>query len=451
MRWSDLIGAGLTSLRQRLFRTLLTVLGVVIGTTSVIVMVSLGVGLSASITGNMDNNLSLRQVTVTGAPSQEQVPDASVPTLMDAQMLSTLESMPGAEAVWPVYRVPVEMRIGAYTTWMDVEGLPLEAIEALNIPFETGGMPELGAPLSFILGSGVTQQFWDESTGEPADVDPMAQPLFITFQESSPWEDMPQPGGEFTDDEEPEESPAPPKKFIVPVAGVLSSQGQDWGPYSYLLAADQTSLITALEKAFPGKALPNQPATADGKPKRGFIYSEFRILASDTEAAELLYGDLQDQGYEAYSEIEWIRESQSYSLLVQAVLGGIGFVSLFVAAIGIANTMMMSVYERTKEIGIMKVLGAALSDIRRLFLIESAAIGFFGGILGLLLSLGVSAVLNAVTASGQDAGFGGPISVIPLWLMAGAVAFATGIGTVAGLLPAHRAMRLSPLAAIRAQ
>lgn len=451
MRWSDLIGASLASLRQRFFRTLLTVLGVVIGTTSVIVMVSLGVGLSTEFTGSMDTNLSLRQVSVIAPPPKEASMDASLPTEMDDRMLTTLESMPGVEAVWPVYRVQAEIRVGAHTTWMEVEGVPLEAIEALNVPFESGEMPERGGPLSFVLGNMVDQNFYDPMTGEPVEIDFMDQPMFVTFPEGDFFEEGPMPGSGGDGEEEPAAPPAPPKKFIVPTAGVLSSQGQEWGPYSYLVAADQTSLVNALEEAFPGKALPGQPATADGKPKRGFTYTEFRVLAADSETAEYLYTDLQEQGYQAYSDIEWIREAQSSALLVQAVLGGIGFVSLFVAAIGIANTMMMSVYERTKEIGVMKVLGAALSDIRKLFLIESAAIGFFGGVLGLLFSFAISAVVNAVTG-GATEGFGsGGISVIPVWLMLGAVAFATAIGTVAGLLPAHRAMRLSPLAAIRAQ
>ena len=114
--------------------------------------------------------------------------------------------------------------------------------------------------------------------------------------------------------------------------------------------------------------------------------------------------------------------------------------------------MMMSVYERTKEIGIMKVMGAALGDIRRMFLIESAAIGFLGGVIGLVLSLAASALLNA-TLGAQVAGEGGSgeLSVVPAWLMVGAVVFATLIGTLAGLVPAQRATNLSPLAAMRAE
>ncbi|MDO5737401.1 MAG: ABC transporter permease [Propionibacteriaceae bacterium] len=452
MRWSDLIGASFSSLRQRIFRTLLTVLGVVIGTTSVIVMVSIGVGLSATFTGSMETNLSLRQVTVIGPPQQEATADPSLPTAMDEKMLSALQAMPGAESVWPVYKVYADVKVGSYTSGTEIQGLPLEAIEALNLSFAEGGMPEAGEPLSFVIGDMLDQYFYNPSTGEPVDIDFMAQPIFVTFQSENPNEYMPMPG-EGGGEEAPATPPKPPKKFIVPVAGILAGVEGQWGPYSDLVAADQTSLVKTLEKAFPGKALPGQPATADGKPKRGFIYSEFRVLAQDSTAAEQLYTHLQEQGFQVYSDIEWIRESQNTAVLIQAVLGGIGFVSLLVAAIGIANTMMMSVYERTKEIGVMKVLGAALSDIRKLFLIESAAIGFLGGIMGLLLSLAISGILNLLLGSsmGMGGSTGQKISVIPVWLMLGSVVFATAIGTVAGLLPAYRAMRLSPLAAIRAQ
>ena len=100
----------------------------------------------------------------------------------------------------------------------------------------------------------------------------------------------------------------------------------------------------------------------------------------------------------------------------------------------------------------MKVLGASLRDIRRMFLVESAFIGLFGGLIGLVLSWGVSWLMNNVLAPVVA----GPaqavdISIIPLWLAVVSVAFATAIGTLAGVLPAQRAMNLSPLAAIRAE
>ena len=124
--------------------------------------------------------------------------------------------------------------------------------------------------------------------------------------------------------------------------------------------------------------------------------------------------------------------------------------SLFVAAIGIANTMMMSIYERTKEIGVMKVLGCDMRAIRNMFLLESGFIGFMGGVSGVVFSYGVSFAMNRFLSIGQMmTGMEGDISRIPLWLVFTAVGFAILVGMAAGFFPALRAMKLSPLAAIR--
>ena len=128
-------------------------------------------------------------------------------------------------------------------------------------------------------------------------------------------------------------------------------------------------------------------------------------------------------------------------------MGGIGAITLLVAAIGIVNTMIMSIYERTREIGIMKVIGASLRDIKLLFLTEAAFIGLAGGLAGIVVSFGVSQIVNLV-AMQQGSNM---TSSIPVWLYAGAVAFATGIGILSGYLPAQRAMRLSALTAIKTE
>ena len=158
---------------------------------------------------------------------------------------------------------------------------------------------------------------------------------------------------------------------------------------------------------------------------------------------------ISDMGYETYSSMEWIESDMQIMNIVQAVLGGIGAVSLFVAAIGITNTMMMSIYERTKEIGIMKVIGCRIRDIQALFLIEAGYIGLIGGTLGVGLSYILSVVINKII-SGTDMGFDN-ISRIPIWLGGVSVVFAILIAMVAGFFPSVRAMKLSPLAAIRAE
>ena len=150
------------------------------------------------------------------------------------------------------------------------------------------------------------------------------------------------------------------------------------------------------------------------------------------------------------------------------LVGGPVALALLVAALNIANTMTMAIYERTREIGVMKVLGCELANIRTMFLLESGAIGFVGGVIGAVISLLVSFVLNNLTAilsmlgqGGVDIGgmMGGNmyyygassevISIIPPWLLLAALAFATVIGLVSGLAPASRAVKISALAAIR--
>ena len=120
------------------------------------------------------------------------------------------------------------------------------------------------------------------------------------------------------------------------------------------------------------------------------------------------------------------------------------------------NTMMMSIFERTKEIGVMKVLGCDMGDIRNMFLTESALIGLFGGLVGIALSYGISAIINGLTGGGDSDvlmgftnGGEGKLSLIPAWLAIFAIVFAMMVGMLSGYFPSVRAMKLSPLAAIR--
>jgi putative ABC transport system permease protein len=123
-----------------------------------------------------------------------------------------------------------------------------------------------------------------------------------------------------------------------------------------------------------------------------------------------------------------------------------------VASIGIANTMIMAIYERTKEIGILKAVGASPGDIRVLFMAEAALIGLLGGVVGTvggwLLGLGLNEGILAYL-HWQDIPMEGKFFVVTGWLVVLALAFAVVVGLLAGLYPAARAARLDPLEALR--
>ncbi len=136
-------------------------------------------------------------------------------------------------------------------------------------------------------------------------------------------------------------------------------------------------------------------------------YEQVLVKVDDATNVKKIQDKIKDEGFETHSLTDILEEMNKVTGIIQAVLGGIGAISLLVAAIGITNTMVMSIYERTKEIGVMKVIGASLRDIKRLFLFESALIGLLGGILGIIFSKILSLIVNMFSASFSGSmGFG---------------------------------------------
>ena len=242
------------------------------------------------------------------------------------------------------------------------------------------------------------------------------------------------------------------KRTRLKVTAVTEGGDEDYSEYSYYCYADIDALKTFLKQNYPlNSVIPGQPTDRTGKPYRDLKYTMLTINVDQSSNVEDVLKTVQSMGYRGEANKEWLEQLEKEYLIIEAVLGGIGAVAMLVAAISIANTMTMSTYERTKEIGIMKVLGCTLGNIRSMFLAEAAFIGLLGGIVGIGLSYGLSLVANNVIAPAimEEYDFAATISVIPPWLVLAAIGFSTLIGMLAGFFPAQRATRLSPLAAIR--
>ncbi|MFH0949014.1 MAG: ABC transporter permease [Candidatus Aenigmatarchaeota archaeon] len=133
-------------------------------------------------------------------------------------------------------------------------------------------------------------------------------------------------------------------------------------------------------------------------------------------------------------------------------LGGIAAIALLVGAIGIANTMFMSVMERTRQIGILKALGAKSRDVMNIFVIESSLLGFIGGVIGVIIGSLFGLALSGLSSGSNSGGFGSSMTLQPaitIELILFAIVFSTVIGALSGLLPARRASRLNPVEALR--
>ena len=459
MKFPDLLIMSMNNLRRRKLRTVLTVLGVIIGTAAIVVMVSLGIGLNEMTMEQIASWGSLTTIEVysqssgggmqmMGAAMSSQNSE-SEPNYITDKVIDNFKRIPHVTGVSPVLNMNVVMRQGAYiSTYVQLKGVSQSYREQLELA--EGRLPQPGE-LGLVFGNGVIRDFtnaktgkgyWD--TGEMPDVDPMGKPMFVIFDMDAYYQSQ---GSGSSSDGTPVK---PPKKYMIETTGMLAGGENGYSNYSWYVFTDIDGLKAQLKKVFKkGTPIPGQPTNKKGKPLNELVYNSAEVFVDDMENVTQVQEQLAAMGYQVNSQMDFLESSRQQSNMVQAVLGGIGAVSLFVAAIGIANTMMMSIYERTKEIGVMKVLGCDMGNIRNMFLIESGFIGFMGGTIGVALSYGVSAIVNRFVNMSQSMGLSGDLSRIPPWLSMAAIGFAVFVGMAAGFMPAVRAMKLSPLAAIR--
>lgn len=451
MRLYDLFKLALSNLKRRKTRTFLTVLGVVIGTASIVVMVSLGIGMSQMMLKSYQDEGSLTMIRVyesyENRDSNDKNKQLTELTDENAERFKTIDHV---VEVSPSLDISVSAKCNGADGDFTIRGVSQYYLSQLRLR-EGGEIPKKDRnELSLIYGNQVLyNSFYKSKTYESVEIDPEKNTIFITFPASSYSEKKNNSDSEG-------ETQKKQKKYILPVSGILSGGKEDWSENSYNVYADIDTLKHFLRKLYKKALVPNPRTNKNGKAYNYYVYDTIYVFVDDMNNVKDVQKQLSDMGFSVNSNMEWLESAQQQLGMVQMVLGGIGGVSLLVAAIGIMNTMMMSIYERTKEIGVMKVLGCDMSDIRNMFLFESGIIGLLGGIAGLLVSYLISFVINFLTSgSGESVSMfigysdGGSLSYIPLWLAAFAIIFAIAVGSIAGYVPAVRAMKLSPLAAIR--
>lgn len=447
MRIIDLLRMSTANLFKRKVRTILTVLGVVIGVASIVVMVSLGLGLNKATMESLQDYASLTAITVT-PPYNAEGSSEKDKKFLDDNLVQELERIPHVQTVDPYLDIDVLAKYGVYEGYFTLRGMPVQAFDSMNIEVGQGTLPQEGAgELQIFFGNQIITNFYNAKTyeyywdtGVLPDVDLMNDSIFYILDQERYYQS--QSGSSNEEGGAVKKA----KKYLFTTCGIGAGDENTYNSHSYSAYCDINELLPILKKEFKGRAIPGQPTNSKGKPYKEVYYSGLIINVDDMKNVADVTQMITDMGYQAYNDAEWIESEQQTLNMIEAVLGGIGAVSLLVAAIGITNTMMMSIYERTKEIGIMKVLGCDMRNIGALFLLEAGCIGFFGGVVGLILSYSLSGVINYLVA---NSGMGvDTISYIPFWLAGMALLFAILVGMIAGFFPARRAMKLSPLAAI---
>ena len=230
-------------------------------------------------------------------------------------------------------------------------------------------------------------------------------------------------------------------------------------------------------KKIKEKSSINNFNSSDSKNNK-FAYDTITVVAKDWNAVQGIVEAVQNNlNYKTKSLLGDIKEKQKQSAGIRSMLLALGVITVIVSALGIANMMFMSISERTKEIGVMKVLGCSLRNIREMFLTEAGTVGLCGGIIGVGSSYGIAKGLSAIVRLASNENFiqsavnnkfraelvefvnnftnmfdlmeGKDVITIPIYLIIGGILFGLLVGLVSGLAPANRAVKISALAAIK--
>jgi len=444
----DVISMGLRNMWRRKTRTILTVLGVIIGTSSIVIMLSLGIAMNENFRREIERMGSLNIININTyyTPPESQGGPAKEVKL-DDKALAQIGSIEGVEAVTPIMYTYWKFGSGKLVGYVSVIGIDTKVMDKFDFKVEEGRLLNESDTNALVFGSYIPQMFYNPKSnyyygGSQETVDLMSDKLIMTMNmEYGERRRRGQTGG----------NTVTLPEYKVKGVGILKQSNGESDYNAYMNINQLRKLQEESERARSRGSRgwdPYQNTSNDS-------YQNAMVKVKDIDDVQKVQKQIMEMGFGAYSLTDILESMQKTAAGIQAILGGIGAVSLLVAALGITNTMIMSIYERTREIGVMKVLGAELGAIRRLFLFEAGLIGLAGGILGIGFSLMISFILNNVGLSFMN--FFGPmsegskISVIPVWLMAVSIVFATFIGLISGYYPARRAMKLSALEAIKTE
>ncbi len=485
MRLFDIFSFALTNFLRRKARSALTVFGVVIGTAAVVIMLSIGIGMNKGFEDQVSSWGDLREINVypnTGRYNEEtgeyEMPDEVEP-LDDITIQKFRDELEHAKAVSPMgygwsYIVKDNKE---KNTASSIQTIDASAMADMGYEVAYGRLldeRDVGTT-NFVMAYNVPFNFFnprteDEKWGEYADrdeefpFDPLSDDITYAFTWYYRYLQ------EQVDTTKPRIVPEEAKcvGILVQNQSNLDNYGYDDDTNIYMDYTGYEAMNERLQKnqnkyygmedsvgvtsgGYSYIVNGQEVNFADGRENK---YNNVVVIVDEVENVRDVSKAIIDMGFETSSSMDYLDQMQEQTKFLRSILGAIGAVAFFVAAISIANTMVMSIYERTREIGIMKVIGCKLRDIRGMFLVEAAIIGIVGGAFGVVFSYGISALVNKLAAGGGMEAFGiysseAALSIIPPWLDLAALILATAVGVISGLYPAIRATRLSALEAIK--
>lgn len=452
MSFGDLIRTCLNNLFRHKGRTILTIIGVIVGCSSVVLMISIGTAIKLQMMQFMDSMGDLSVITVTAKGNKK----------IDNAIIKQFKAIPKVKAVSPECSsfsdvdIKIQTADGRYVTQY-ASFIATDTSTMADFGYETvsGKLLTGSEQNGLLIGEHAAYNFVDTLRPEGYNT--------INYWEYKYNEDMGEIPDPYFDPETTDlqlvissnENENKKMTFDLTMAGVLKEdEGKGWETSDgfYL---DTKAMFECINEFKRENSINIEPVV---------YYDTVKIKPEEISDVKEISETINKLGFDSFS-MEEMRESlEKEANQTQIMFAVLGVVSLFVAAIGIMNTMIMAISERTREIGVMKALGCFVNDIRGIYLCEAGFIGLIGGLLGSILSLVISAAANILILNinlgttplsevwttlntSPDR-----VSVISWQLAVGAVVFSVLVGIISGYYPANRAAtKISALDAIKTE
>lgn len=418
-------------------RLAMTAGGVLVGTTAVVLLIAMTIGLQQAAESGIGSSSSLTEINVYPnfgfrmISAGEVVSEQSESPQLDLAAIRRFWQIEGVAAVIPMVNLQAggEIRVGEYSNWAQIAGIDPALLPYLGITIERGEMSLL--PGQALVGKLVSTFYIpseDFESVEIIEMDLLSEEVELRLFSYA--------------------SPTPTEREVdLNVVGQIR-EGSSFDFYMLMPLEDVVRW--------------NEWNSGQKTDWDEFRFDQVIVRAASRDDVMAVTEAIRDMGYQAGGMGDYVSQLNNFFTTMRLMLGGIGGVALLVAAFGVANTMTMAILERTKEIGLMKAIGATDRDILTVFLIEAGLVGLSGGLAGVGTSYFLQNVINQALAnapSGEGGGMiflpldpsqiGGNLVIIPSELALFAIALATLVGLAAGFYPALRAAHLPPVFALK--
>jgi putative ABC transport system permease protein len=452
MKANDTIELAARNLRESVLRNSLTTVGIAVGVASLVAMLSLGIGLQQLANRRLARSglfntviVSSRDIQAFGGPRQRRTAQDDKPSPpLDDNAREKIAKIPHVLEVYPDMRFMAEVSAGAKPQFVQVSSLPpsakdREAFENLHGKFFSA--PDAAEAI-------LQDEFAKTLSDKPDSL--IGQELSIRYAERAGTAEKNAPGdtggGTAVDELVASGFSVTRRTKTLRIVGITERDPEAGMRVGRAVVFMPLHLAEGLNVML-GSDLREMVRSS----YRGRVYMALTARVDDPSHVQPIEDEIKKLNFSTFSLLDAAQSLRRFFTILDLFLGIFGSLALAVALLGIVNTLIMAILERRREIGIMKAVGAADSDIRRLFFAEAGVMGLMGGIVGVLFGWAIGRAINGGTniylRSQQMPSE--TFWAVPWWLVVGAITFSIVVSLISGMYPASRAAKLDPVQALR--